>query len=209
MVGVLQLGGHKAGFIVLLCHILPFWTSNWEEYCTGVMRFGVIGITEGQYLIIVLLFITGLMGSEKWNVPLSSLPMDWLRANAPGFLKPSFSEPMETKFIAVFLGLVGVLYQVTSSCISVWQYHSLHSEEVRVERRYTKAKRIFVHHCCFLTVGAAWVWAPSPFFAEHTRIILLTISMLFGYQVVRRDTHERGRKSERAAEPKADCSSRA
>ena len=110
MCGVLGLGGHKASSIVLLLHILPFYTSNWEEYCTGVMRFGLVGITEGQLLIVGLLAFTGYIGVDAWNAPVD-LPA-WMAEWAPAVLKPSFQQPMEAKFILVFVGAAGVLYQV-------------------------------------------------------------------------------------------------
>lgn len=59
MISVMQLGSHPAGIVILLIHILPFFVSNWEEYVTGYMRFGLIGITEGQLFICFILFITG------------------------------------------------------------------------------------------------------------------------------------------------------
>ena len=183
--GVLQLGGHRCCFIVLICHILPFWTSNWEEYCTGVMRFGLIGITEGQGLIIFLLALTGAIGVDSWNTPLA-IPA-WVRDNAPALLAPTFAEPMEAKFVVVFLGLIGVLYQSTSSLHSVYKYQreALHSQDTSNAKTFNKAKRMFVHHMLFLCLGCAWVCAPSSvFFQEHPRLILLTIGMLFGYQVV-------------------------
>jgi ethanolaminephosphotransferase len=183
MCSTLHLGGHRASAIVLLLHILPFYTSNWEEYCTGVMRFGLIGITEGQLFIIFLLAFTGVVGVDTWD---DAIPIPaWLSSNAPEFLKPSFAQPMEAKFILVFVGTVGVLYQVYSSCMSVWEYHSIHHEERRTKKIYNKAKRMFAHHCLFLAGGISWIFAPSPFFAEHPRLVLLTIGTLFGYQVSR------------------------
>jgi ethanolaminephosphotransferase len=183
MSSTLQLGSHRSAAIVLFLHILPFYTSNWEEYCTGVMRFGAIGITEGQLLICFLLAITGYIGVDAWNTPIP-LP-SWLLAYSPAVLKPSFSEPMECKFILIFIGTLGVLYQVFSSSMSVWEYHTLHSEERKTKKIYNKAKRMFAHYLLFMLAGVAWVFSPSKFMQEHPRIILLTIGVLFGYQVVR------------------------
>ena len=180
---VLQLGSHRASAIVLVLHILPFYTSNWEELTTGVMRFGVIGITEGQLFICALLAITGYIGVDAWNTRVE-LPK-FLADYAPSVLKPSLSEPMEYKFILIALGTVGVMYQVISSAMSVWEYHTLHAEERRTAKIYMKAKRMYAHFILFMSAGMAWVWAPSRFFEEHSRIVLLTIGILFGYQVSR------------------------
>lgn len=74
--------------------------------------------------------------------------------------------------------------QVFSSCMSVYTYNRAHATERTTSKVYNKAKRMFAHHLVFLALGMAWVCAPSSFFPEHPRIILLTIGMLFGYQVV-------------------------
>jgi len=92
---------------------------------------------------------------------------------------------MERKFLLVAVGTLGVLYQVASSCLSVWEYHAAHRAERRTKKVYNKAKRMFSHHCLFLVCGLSWIFAPSPFFAEHPRLVLLTIGTLFGYQVSR------------------------
>lgn len=184
MSSVLQLGSHRACAVVLFLHILPFYTSNWEEYCTGVMRFGMIGITEGQLLICFLLALTGYVGSDYWNTRLP-LP-DWLAEYAPSVLAPSFREPMEAKFVLVAVGALGVGYQLVSSCLSVWEHQRAHAQRCASARIYNKAKRMFAHYLAFCAAGVCWVAAPGSFYAQHPRIVLLTVGMLFGYQVVRK-----------------------
>ena len=71
--------------------------------------------------------------------------------------------------------------------MSVYSYNRLHAQERTASKVYNKAKRMFAHHLVFLALGMAWVCAPSTFFPEHPRFILLTIGMLFGYQVVSRN----------------------
>jgi hypothetical protein len=147
------------------------------------MRFGAIGITEGQLFICFLLAFTGYIGVGAWNTPID-LPR-WMAAYAPASLKQTFTDPMECKFILIGLAFCGVLYQVFSSCMSVWAYHRAHREERKTAKIYDKAKRMFTHHLAFQAAGVAWVFSPSTFFAEHPRIVLLTVGLLFGYQVSR------------------------
>jgi len=174
----------RQAFIVLVLHILPFYTSNWEEYCTGVMRFGIIGITEGQLFICILLALTGWIGVDAWSSTI--LPPKWLVDSvAPQWLAPHLHAPLARRQILIVLGCVGVVYQVLSSMMSVWEYHSLHRQKRAAEKIYNKAKRMFAHYIFFMLLAAAWIWAPSPFVWQRRRIILMTVGLLFGLQVSR------------------------
>lgn len=178
MCSVLQLSNHYSTFIVLYIHILPFFISNWEEYCTGVMRFGVIGITEGQLLIVVLCAITGAVGPEFWSRPvdLSFIPLSYF--DSPNHLVPA-------KFVLIFTALFGVAYQVTSSLHSVYEYQHQHPADKHLKKIYQHARWIILHFFTFICLSSAWVFAPNNFMTEHPRLILLTIGVLFGYQVSR------------------------
>lgn len=91
--------------------------------------------------------------------------------------------------------------------MSVYSYNRVHAQERTASKVYNKAKRMFAHHLVFLALGMAWVCAPSSFFPEHPRIILLTIGMLFGYQVVSRNAAPRGCGSGSGDEAACACAS--
>jgi len=48
-------------------HIMPLFISNWEAVHTDIMRFGFIGVTEGQFTVMFILAFTGLYGSKYWH----------------------------------------------------------------------------------------------------------------------------------------------
>eukprot|EP00474_Spongospora_subterranea_P009222 CRZ09680.1 hypothetical protein [Spongospora subterranea] len=47
--------------------VLPFYMANWEEYQTGIMRFGKLGVTEAQHIIIAMMLTSALFGPQIWK----------------------------------------------------------------------------------------------------------------------------------------------
>lgn len=59
--------GGRFGVIVLLIHCGPFFIANWEEFQTGEMRFGKIGVTEAQLIEITCFLTTAIFGQDFWT----------------------------------------------------------------------------------------------------------------------------------------------
>lgn len=49
---------------------IAFWCSNWSEHHTGILRtkVGQFGVTEGEYTLVVVHFLTGLYGQDFWKI---------------------------------------------------------------------------------------------------------------------------------------------
>lgn len=63
MAGVLQTGVTLFAAVIMLAVVVPFFAANWEESHTHHMRFGALGVTEGQLLIISVYFVTAFKGA--------------------------------------------------------------------------------------------------------------------------------------------------
>lgn len=60
--------------------ICLFYTAHWQTYVCGTMRFGKFDVTEIQFSIIVMLFVSGIFGNSIWtyNMPFFDLPLNYL-----------------------------------------------------------------------------------------------------------------------------------
>lgn len=169
-----QYSGNVHAVVLYFIHLIPFFLSNWEEYCTGFMRFGLIGVSEGQLTIVLLLAISGIFGPNVWLQTL----------NLP------FFGPTEYRYCATYLALSGLVYQATSSIYYAYDYWQEHKKEDaqsggKLKKWYKNALKIFLFYCFFVIVAVAWTNAPSTFFAEHPRLLFIIVGQLFGYQVSR------------------------
>lgn len=63
----MQTGATSLAIVLFFLTIIPFFMSNWEESNTGVMRFGVVGVTEAQFLIMIILLVTAFFGPGIWH----------------------------------------------------------------------------------------------------------------------------------------------
>lgn len=66
--------------------LLCFWTANWEEYHTGVLKCsnGTVGLTEGIYLICLGFFLHSFTGGQFNKTTLRDIGR---------FIMPSVEEP--------------------------------------------------------------------------------------------------------------------
>jgi ethanolaminephosphotransferase len=53
-------------FYSLLTSLIPFFLAQWEEYYTGVLELGVIGVTEAQLMYIVANLMCYFQGPRFW-----------------------------------------------------------------------------------------------------------------------------------------------
>lgn len=67
LVGTLVLGSSYFGMIFFAVGLTMFYTSNWEECQTGVMRFGLFSVSEAQFATIGLHVVTGIFGTDLWR----------------------------------------------------------------------------------------------------------------------------------------------
>lgn len=61
-------------FMTFLASQAAFWTSNWMEYNTGILKtnVGQFGVTESELICMVVHIITGICGQDVWQVSLAS-----------------------------------------------------------------------------------------------------------------------------------------
>ncbi len=97
-----QTGSNAWAMFVVLVHTIPFFLVNWEESVTGFMRFGIVGVTEGQFFVMGLELITAYYGPAIWNAEIAFL------SNLTGYKITSF-------MIAVVFGITGVVFQFVTT----------------------------------------------------------------------------------------------
>jgi ethanolaminephosphotransferase len=167
-----QAGSSFNSFIMLCMLVLPFFAANWEESCTHVFRFGIVGVTEGQFIVMGVQVATGIWGPAMWH-----------RAIFPELLGIKDTLPSLTVFHAVIgLALVGVTYQVVSSVWVVTQYYRAHPEETEGKEQGIVS---FVQYFVAIVLDALMVVAPSGVMHDHPRLILVIIGALCSYQASR------------------------
>uniref|UniRef100_A0A6A7G5F1 Cdp-alcohol phosphatidyltransferase n=1 Tax=Hirondellea gigas TaxID=1518452 RepID=A0A6A7G5F1_9CRUS len=136
--------------------ITPFWTLNWEESVTNVMRFGVIGVTEGQLIIVALLLGSSIFGPEIYSTTIIF-----------GY---------ELRYLLFSTSVVSVFYAVIESIISVTKFcreNNVSGEEV--------VRKMF-QYVLFSALGALWALTPNTnFFVNNIRVIMLGIGLTFSH----------------------------
>lgn len=156
---VVQFGGRWESLIVMYMHIVPFYVSNWEESCTGVMIFGLLGVTEGQFLVMSILLSTGILGPDIW-------------------LQHIFG--ISIRYILMIAGSIGGIYQTITSSYHVYE-HVRDGKISAVNAFYPAVQYIITMILCTL-------YALSPYttlFTDHPYTVLLIIGCVFGYQISR------------------------
>lgn len=60
--------GLKPGWMMFEClaAMVLFYTAHWQTYVSGTLRFGKLDVTEAQYCVIGLYFISGIFGTSFW-----------------------------------------------------------------------------------------------------------------------------------------------
>lgn len=75
-------------FFIFLAAQLTWWSSNWNEYHTGVLKTNVgnFGVTETELICCLIHLLTGLFGQQMWDISIGSLSMKQIIVYAVGGL---------------------------------------------------------------------------------------------------------------------------
>lgn len=103
---------------------MAFWTSNWSEHHTGILRtkVGQFGVTEGEYTLVLVHFLTGLFGQNMWKITaLDILPasLSYLKDDHP-LLNYVYTEQLGTLVIHGFAVsiMINIIYIVITTLYS-------------------------------------------------------------------------------------------
>lgn len=166
---VVRTGASVQSMIILFLSIVPFFVSNWEESSTGMMRFGIVGVTEGQLTIMVVIAASGLLGPEIWQYKVMG--------------------KMRVKYLFMCVGLAGDSYQCLSSIKNVFDYYGraakgkLRDDESAPTTSFSDAMAQLLQYIVFIALSTAYVVLPSSPYIANPRTVLMLISVLFAYQV--------------------------
>jgi ethanolaminephosphotransferase len=167
----MRCGPTATSFVLMMMVVVPFFAANWEESCTSVFRFGVVGVTEGQFIVMGVMLLSGIVGPELWQ-----------RRVFADLLGMEHLLPWLTVFhMVIGTGVIGGTYQVVSSIWVVWNYYTVHHPR---ESR-DMAIKSFVQFFLGIALMSAWVLAPSGAMVNHPRILLCVCGALCSYQCSR------------------------
>jgi phosphatidylglycerophosphate synthase len=158
MAATLQTGATFTAFLLFALLTIPFYVANWEASVTNVMNFGLLGVTEGQLMLITIFIVTGTFGQDIWRLPVFE---------------------RELKDLLLALAAFASLYACLCAIGHVWDIH---------ERRGVACRRILQFALLVLlfavwTYSSAQV--PSSLFNTMPRVYMGIFSILFCYQVSR------------------------
>lgn len=165
-----QAGPTLVSFVFLMMILIPFFAANWEESVTSVMRFGIVGVTEGQFIVMGVELMTGILGPELWS--------KYLFPDILGM--PKVLPWLSLYTVVVGTCMIGGLYQLTSSIVEVRRWYKAHPNEDK-----SQAIVAFVQFHVVVALTALWVLAPSGAMVAHPRLLLCTIGALCSYQASR------------------------
>eukprot|EP01006_Ploeotia_vitrea_P011444 TRINITY_DN30431_c0_g1_i1.p1 TRINITY_DN30431_c0_g1~~TRINITY_DN30431_c0_g1_i1.p1 ORF type:complete len:488 (-),score=232.36 TRINITY_DN30431_c0_g1_i1:139-1602(-) len=159
---VIQTGPTWQTVGVAALHYVPFWTANWEESHTHVFRFGMLGVTEAQYLIMSMIGLSGVYGPQIWHEMVPYLNVQW-RTAVVGFT------------------LAGAIYQVLESMWIVTSKYRENNDSVGLRIALWQQAQFLI----VIALGMAWMFSPTALFYEYPRLMLSVMGLLFSYLVSR------------------------
>ena len=158
-----KLEGAEVFMIFLACQT-AFYSSNWTEYNTGILRtnVGQFGVTEVELISLIIHLLTGIFGQGLWQFKLRDiLPLSWSSHEI-------LSEAMELKlggFIAYYFG--GMIFL---SCLYVFVTTIISSKN--------KVKPIRECLTFYLIVGLMVIWYNTSFYDQFKGMVLLNFGLL-------------------------------
>ena len=164
LAATINAGPSLLALLALYFAIVPFFISNWEESATGLMRFGVLGVTEAQFTSMGVLVATGILGPQLWEWRL----LGWF----------------SMKHLFVLVGMAGLLFQTASSAAAVVSHLSASRDATAAfDRR--QAVVSLAQFVVFLALSTVFILAPSSPYATHPTLCLWLVGLLFAYQALR------------------------
>lgn len=105
MAGTLSLGDGPLVVMGTLAIMIPWFAAQWEEYHTGVMLYGngYWGITEANYLLVLINWVTAAVGPWLWAAPLAKV----LHVTPPAWLPHAVAHATVNQFIVAFVCTFG------------------------------------------------------------------------------------------------------
>lgn len=112
-------------FLLFIVAQLAFYTSNWSEHHTGILttKVGQFGVTEAEYTLVVVHFLTGIYGQGMWKITLEDIVPEALSSlkNVHPLLNYAFTEqvgPVIVHGFAVTIAIT-IVYMVIHT---LWGY---------------------------------------------------------------------------------------
>lgn len=62
----IRIGSQPLVFLLIIMMLVPFYTTQWEEYFTGTLVLGYIGVTEGQLVTLAIYLVAAIFGTDLY-----------------------------------------------------------------------------------------------------------------------------------------------
>lgn len=152
--------------------LTTFYLAQWEEYYTGTLTLGYVGVTEGQLSAIAIYLTTAYFGVSFWTTELHL-----------------FGWKLTYGCIPMFITIASVIPTALSNFKEVIQHHLKGSGVVGIGIAFWKAVPVFIYSYAFLAWGLK-----SDIYFNHPHLFIITygflVSNLVGRIVLHRVCHE-------------------
>lgn len=158
------LGLTNAGIFTTFSTCVAMYFSTWETYHTDVLYLGVVnGPTEGIVIAVIVMLLTGVMGPQIWQQPVSQV-FPLLASTFEGYL---------LKDLWVVVMGASVLFLHVPSCV----YNVMTTPRRKGDPWYQLVP--LIAFCV-----AIWIWTTSPYSCvitnNHLVLFSLSITFVFG-----------------------------
>jgi len=149
---------------------LAFFSANWGEYHTGVLKTNLsnFGVTEGELLILGAILICGVFGADFFETTFLQI------VSSSGFIDVSKIPSQFTWFLNIALrdAILKPLYVIIGSIITYYITSTVWSAPNKV-----LAVSQFIP--LVINMVATWLWSTLPVFQKYAALVLLISGLIF------------------------------
>ncbi|KAK2155793.1 hypothetical protein LSH36_231g03016 [Paralvinella palmiformis] len=151
--------GMYPGWLFLECFgsIVTFYVAHWQTYCTGTLKFGLLDVTEAQFLVITIYIVSAVIGPAFWE---TSIPIIGL----------------EIRFIPVIMSLMGAFVACQSSFSIIFIHGGVGKSGSTVAGTSVLSPLLPMGTLITLSV-MIWQKSPSQVYENHPVLYILSFGM--------------------------------
>eukprot|EP01113_Clastostelium_recurvatum_P018304 TRINITY_DN2158_c0_g1_i3.p1 TRINITY_DN2158_c0_g1~~TRINITY_DN2158_c0_g1_i3.p1 ORF type:complete len:430 (+),score=68.63 TRINITY_DN2158_c0_g1_i3:35-1324(+) len=167
--GAVQVGAGPFALFSVVSMMLAFYMTQWEEYHTGVLELGYVGVTEGQLSIMFIYLFSTVTGYQFWA---NTLPLpSWLPIFG-GYALPYGYVPVLTSIVAGYFTIISNLLVVIKVAPSL---EPKLTPGAAITKAYTRLVPIVFLSVMFI----AWsIVSPTRVLQLHPQLFLSTLGFL-------------------------------
>eukprot|EP01112_Ceratiomyxa_fruticulosa_P011980 TRINITY_DN329_c0_g1_i1.p1 TRINITY_DN329_c0_g1~~TRINITY_DN329_c0_g1_i1.p1 ORF type:complete len:406 (+),score=36.69 TRINITY_DN329_c0_g1_i1:165-1382(+) len=169
IMGCLQTGATFFSLFTLISLMAAFYLTQWEEYFTGILELGLLGVTEGQISVMGMYLLTVYFGPQFWTHTFT----------IPSFIPLIGNIVLTRGQIPMLISLGGAYATILSNFVTVKKCFQNKSSISDHPTTLTNAI-IGTLSIIFLSV-LSYYWAyisPSRVLQKHPQLLMITVGLL-------------------------------